>query len=145
MQVGKLPAAAAIALLDASSLGRLGCIANGRPYVVPVYYFFDGQDIYIHSLPGLKIEALRSNPAACLQVDQIRDAYHWRSVVATGIYEEIGPDDQEREKILARLYQRLPHLSPVESRSESPGGELILFRLRIEEITGVGEEWSWKS
>jgi hypothetical protein len=62
-----------------------------------------------------------------------------------GVYEEVGPDDQEREKILARLYQRLPHLSPVESRSESRGDELIVFRLRIEEITGVGEEWSWKS
>ena len=69
MQIGKMRPAAAISLLRESSFGRLGCIANGRPYVVPVYYYYDGQDIFIHSLPGLKIEALRANPSACLQID----------------------------------------------------------------------------
>jgi len=47
------------------------CIAAGWPYVVPVNYFFDGKDIYIHSLPGKKLDALRANPRACLQVDEI--------------------------------------------------------------------------
>ena len=141
MQIGKMPSSAAISLLRESSLGRLGCIANGRPYVVPVHYYYDGEDIFIHSLPGLKIEALRTNPSACLQVDEIRDAYHWRSVIVSGRYEEVAPDDRERETILTRLFQRLPHLSPVESQIGERDGELIIFRLKVEEITGVGEEW----
>jgi nitroimidazol reductase NimA-like FMN-containing flavoprotein (pyridoxamine 5'-phosphate oxidase superfamily) len=53
-----MPSAAAIDLLWNSTQGRLGCIANGRPYVVPVNYCFDGQNILIHSHPGLEIEEL---------------------------------------------------------------------------------------
>ena len=53
-------------------IGRLGCIYDDTPYVVPVNYIFDGTSIYIHSLGGCKIAALRANPRACLQV--VRDA-----------------------------------------------------------------------
>lgn len=58
MQSGRMPSAAAIDLLRNTTMGRLGCIANKIPYVVPVNYCFDGQNILIHSHPGLKIEEL---------------------------------------------------------------------------------------
>src|SRR5262245_1384454 len=43
--------------------------------VVPVNYLFDGEFIYIHSLPGRKIDVLRANPNACMQVDAVEDSY----------------------------------------------------------------------
>lgn len=89
MSIGKLRDENALAILRDGNLGRLGCIADEEPYVVPVHYFFDGKDIYGHSLPGKKINALHDNPRACLQVDEITDAYHWRSVIAYGNFEEI--------------------------------------------------------
>src|SRR5215467_16085524 len=67
MNIGKLRDTDALAILSEGSLGRLGCIAAGWPYVVPVNYFFDGKDIYIHTLPGKKIDALRANARVCLQ------------------------------------------------------------------------------
>jgi nitroimidazol reductase NimA-like FMN-containing flavoprotein (pyridoxamine 5'-phosphate oxidase superfamily) len=140
MKFGNLSPSEATQLLAQSHLGRLGCIANGRPYVVPVHYYYDGSSIHIHSLPGWKVEALRSNPQACLQVDEIRDAYHWRSVLAFGTYQEVE-DPAEREQILAALFRHLPHLSPVESKMTQVDGEAIVFRIRVEEITGVGEAW----
>lgn len=129
------------ALLRHGKLGHLGCVADGEPYVIPVHYLFEGDSIYIHSLPGRKITALRAHPRACLQVDEIKDAFHWQSVLASGSYEEIT-DPHERERILCALFARLPHLTPVESAmSRSTGlAETIIFRLRIETITGVSEK-----
>lgn len=140
MSIGKLRNEDAMAILLNGNLGRLGCIADEEPYVVPVHYLFDGKDIFIHSLPGRKINALRDNPRACLQVDEIRDTYHWRSVIAYGSYEEVF-EEQARENILSKLFTRLPHMTPVESRLANGLRQTIVFRIRVDEITGVGEDW----
>ncbi|MFN8003572.1 MAG: pyridoxamine 5'-phosphate oxidase family protein [Acidobacteriota bacterium] len=140
MVIGQLPAAEAKDLLCAGNLGRLGCVADGDPYVVPVNYFCDGESVYMHSLPGKKINALRTHGRGCLQVDEIRDSYHWRSVLATGLYEEVH-DEQLRERVLAEVFKHVPHLTPVESKMTRGTTETIVFRLRIEQLTGVGENW----
>ena len=140
MNIGRLGDADSRAILREGSLGRLGCIADGAPYVVPVNYLFDGQDIYIHSAPGRKIDALRANPRACLQVDEIEDAYHWRSVIAYGTYEEIS-GEKMREEILVKLFNRLPNMTPVESKLVEGLKAAIVFRIKIDEITGLGEDW----
>ncbi|MEK6325561.1 MAG: pyridoxamine 5'-phosphate oxidase family protein [Acidobacteriota bacterium] len=125
-------------LLIESRVGRLGCIYEGGPYVIPVNYVFDGADVYIHSLPGRKLAALRASPRAC-QVDNIADEYHWRSAIAFGSYEEVT-DPAERDRALDVLLARYPHLTPVESVPVHDGqSSVIIFRIRVEEITGVGE------
>jgi uncharacterized protein len=140
MNIGKLGNTDALAILREGALGRLGCIASGWPYVVPVNYFFDGKDIYIHTLPGKKLDALRANPRVCLQVDEIKDSYNWRSVIAYGTFEEV-PNEETRENVLTKLYSRLPHLTPVESRLVKGVTETIVFRIKAEEVTGMAEEW----
>ena len=128
------------ALLKAHQLGRLGCNVNQEPYVLPINYLYTGEDLYMHSLLGLKIRAMRKHPQICLQVDEVQDDYNWKSVIAFGEYEEITAIE-EREKILAALFQRFPHLTPVESRMKQGQEEPIVFRLRINRITGVSEHW----
>jgi len=129
-----------VALLKAGHMGRLGCIVDGGPYVVPINYVFDGGNIYSHSLPGTKTDAMRHDPRACLQVDEITDGYHWWSVLARGTYEEIT-DPAERDRFRETLLSQLPGLTPVESLrlSESPAEAPIVFRIRIAVATGVGE------
>ncbi len=140
--IAKLSEEEAQELLQRNELGRLGCIADDRPYVVPVNYLYDGDSVYIHSLPGRKIAALRRHPQACLQVDEIERERSWRSVIAFGRYEEIG-DEQRRAYYLKQLLRRFPHLTPVESRLVINAGpvEVILFAIHIEEVTGLKEEW----
>lgn|SRR5574341_119653 len=140
MNIGKLGDADSLAILREGSLGRLGCIADGVPYVVPINYLFDGKDVYIHTLPGKKVDALRANPRVCLQVDEIKDEYHWRSVIAYGTYEEIS-DEKIREEILVKLFDRLPNMTPVESRLAKGLKETIVFRIKVNKITGVEEDW----
>jgi nitroimidazol reductase NimA-like FMN-containing flavoprotein (pyridoxamine 5'-phosphate oxidase superfamily) len=126
-------------LLASSRLGRLGCILDGAPYVVPVSYIIRANRIYVHSLMGRKIAALRENPRACLQVDEIRDEFRWRSAIAFGDYSEVF-DPDERAQVVLELLERFPHLTPVESVPVHDGGSsVIVFGIDVKRVSGVGE------
>ena len=128
------------ALLAERKEGRLGCVADGGPYVVPISYVLDGDNIYSHSLPGRKISAMRENPRVCLQVDDVRSESHWRSAIAFGRYEEIT-DPEDRSWVARRFFVRFPYLTPVESVPVHDGqSSVIMYRIRIEKITGVAEK-----
>jgi nitroimidazol reductase NimA-like FMN-containing flavoprotein (pyridoxamine 5'-phosphate oxidase superfamily) len=131
----------ATALLGSSRMARLGCIVNGEPYVVPINYYLENGAVYSHSLPGLKISALRQNPNACLQVDHIESDFRWRSVIAFGKYEELT-DREERERVLGQLLWNFPGLTPVESVIAEDAGPppVVVYRIRIDRLTGVAEE-----
>jgi uncharacterized protein len=127
-------------LLELSTVGRLGCIVEGEPYVVPISYLLEGNSIYSHSLSGTKINALRKNPRACFQVDKIRNALSWSSVLAFGTFEELT-DHEERHRVINKLLYRFPLLTPVESTLalDTESAEVVVFRIRIERLTGVAE------
>jgi hypothetical protein len=131
---------AARRLFDVARVARLGCIVNGEPYVIPINCLLDGDYLYSHSLPGLKITGLRENPRACVQVDQIESDLHWQSAIAFGRYEEITKSN-ERAEVLGKLLHKFPMLTPVESAIAIDGAfaEVIVFRIRIERVTGVSE------
>jgi nitroimidazol reductase NimA-like FMN-containing flavoprotein (pyridoxamine 5'-phosphate oxidase superfamily) len=127
-------------LFQHSRVARLGCVVNGEPYVVPINCQLLDDYLYSHSLPGLKISALRENPRACIQVDEIESDLRWRSAIAFGKFEEITKPN-ERAYILNELLRRFPMLTPVESAIAVDGGapEVIVFRIKIERLTGVSE------
>jgi len=124
-----------------SKVGRLGCIDNDEPYVVPINYLLEGGSIYSHSLPGKKIQAMRTHPRVCFQVDQIDDEYRWRSAIAFGMFEEIS-QPLERTSIIAKLLSRFPHLTPVESAivHDAAAPDSVVFRIVVDRVTGVEEE-----
>lgn len=119
---------------------RLGCIVNGEPYVVPINCHLEGDYLYSHSLYGLKISGLRENPRACVQVDEIESDLRWKSALAFGKFEEVTKSS-ERADVLAKLLRRFPMLTPVESTIAVDGSppEVIVFKIRIERLTGVSE------
>lgn len=127
-------------LLQATRVARLGCVVNGEPYVVPINYYLEGDYLYSHSLPGLKISGLRENPRACLQVDEIQDDLRWLSVIAFGEYEEITKPN-ERADVLTKLLHKFPMLTPVESAIAIDGysPQVIVFKIKIERLTAVSE------
>jgi len=128
-------------LFQSGKVARLGCIVNGEPYVVPINCILEGDYVYSHSLNGLKISALRENPKACVQVDEIESELSWRSAIAFGKFEEVSNPDEGAE-VLNKLFRKFPMLTPVESTIAHDGlaQEVIVFRIRIERLTGVAEE-----
>jgi hypothetical protein len=127
-------------LFQTARVVRLGCIVNGEPYVVPINCHLEGDHLYSHSLSGLKISGLRENPHACVQVDEIESDLRWRSAIAFGKYEEITKPN-ERADVLSGLLRKFPMLTPVESAIAIDGSapEVIVFRIKIERLTGVSE------
>ena len=128
-------------VFQSARVARLGCIVNGEPYVVPISCLLEDNYLYSHSLPGLKISALRENPRACVQADEIESDLHWRSAIAFGKFEEVTKSN-EREEILTKLLRKFPLLTPVESAiaADASAPQVIVFRIRIDRLTGVSEE-----
>jgi nitroimidazol reductase NimA-like FMN-containing flavoprotein (pyridoxamine 5'-phosphate oxidase superfamily) len=128
------------ALLRSQRLARLGCIAEGEPYVVPINYVYNDEYAFSHSLPGRKIEAMRANPRVCLQVDELKDQFRWKSVLAYGTFEELR-DPEERSRVLHLLLSLFPRLTPVESfiAEDAHAPAPIVYRVRIDRVTGIRE------
>jgi nitroimidazol reductase NimA-like FMN-containing flavoprotein (pyridoxamine 5'-phosphate oxidase superfamily) len=128
-------------LFQSAQVARLGCIVNGEPYVVPINCLLKDNYLYSHSLAGMKITALRENPRACVQVDEIESDLSWRSAIAFGRYEEVTNPD-ERAEILNKLFRLFPMLTPVESTIALDGlaQQVIVFRISIDRLTAVSEQ-----
>jgi uncharacterized protein len=130
-------------VLSASRLGRLACVRDNQPYVVPIYCVFGDNNLYSFSRVGQKIEWMRANPHVCVQIDQFTQAREWRSVVAYGRYEELADSSQwVRERLHAwSLLQMQANwwepggLKP-SSQSEPGASPYLFYRIRIERLTG---------
>jgi uncharacterized protein len=95
-------------LLSRLGFGRLACVSNNRPYIVPIYFVLDNERLYSFSTLGQKIVWMRENPLVCVQTDEIRGHDDWMSVVALGRYVEIPntTDNQESRAYVRSLLQK---------------------------------------
>jgi len=101
-------------VLDKVKFGHLGCAHDNIPYVVPINYVYLQPYIYIYTTEGKKADIIRSNPAVCLQVEEIKDRKHWRSVIFTGTALAMT-EGSEREKAVAEIVKTNPTLTPAVS------------------------------
>lgn len=76
-------------LLHSQLIGRLACIQNDEPYIVPMAFAYEGNQILGQTSPGLKLSILRQHPKVCFEVDQMIDLRNWKSVIMFGTFREI--------------------------------------------------------
>ena len=135
--------------LRRASFGRLACARDNQPYVLPIYFSYDGTHLYAFDAPreiyafttlGQKIDWMRSNPLVCLEIDERTSHYQWLSVVVSGRYEEL-PDTPEFESARVQAWEVLnkramwwePAYVATEHREQFTP---IFFRIHITQITG---------
>lgn len=133
-------------VLKSNVIGRIGCMGNGRIYVVPITYVYDDGYVIGHTKEGMKIEFLRANPECCFEVDEMKDISHWQSVIAWGTFEELKGEaaEQAMEKLIARLLPLVPsetshagRMGPTSSRRMSTqGNNPIVYRILLKEKSG---------
>jgi len=131
------------AFLANASLGRLGCSLDNQPYVVPIYFVYEPENIYIFSTFGQKTEWMHLNPKVCLEVDEIVNQSQWVSVLVTGRYQELTEPRYTDEREHARSLLETRHqwwLNALGERQLRLGDHSIaplFFRIHIDSMTGV--------
>jgi uncharacterized protein len=133
-----------LAFVAASSLGRLACTRDGRPYVIPISYAFEEHHLYSFSLEGMKVEWMRANPLVCVLVDEVSTRRRWKSVVLEGQFEELTDTAQWREK-RDHAWYLLQSRNPIwwVPGSQKPGpnnaprsSPHLFYRINIERVSG---------
>jgi len=127
------------ALLLRCGFGHLGCSRDGRPYVVPMHYSYDAQDLYFITTEGMKTDFIDANPEVCFQVEEVTDAGHWRSVMITGRAERVTHAD-EMERAMQLITEKNPTLTPALNRTEldawGRSNSVAVYRIRPHIIDG---------
>ena len=95
-------------MLHLEVVGRLGCHAGGRAYVVPISYAYDGTAIYAYSFEGLKLRMMRENPTVCFELDRFNPGGNWESVIVQGRFEELsGQEAVAAHALLTNRFRQL--------------------------------------
>ena len=136
-------------LLSDNYIGRIGCNANGKTYVVPISYAYQDQTIYAHTYDGMKVQMMRDNPNVCFQIDKMHGVADWESVITWGVYVEIVDKDKRMEALKILSERHLPHnaTETVKLSSEWPFAprnlediDGLVFKINISEKTGRYEK-----
>jgi nitroimidazol reductase NimA-like FMN-containing flavoprotein (pyridoxamine 5'-phosphate oxidase superfamily) len=127
------------ALLQRESFGHLGCARGSRPYVVPMHYAYDGKELFFFTTQGMKTQFIDANPQVCLQVEEITDSTHWRSVMVIGKAEQITRNE-EMQEAMKLITERNPSLTPAISSTEldslGRAVDIAVYRITPELIDG---------
>jgi len=127
------------ALLLRARYGHLGCSRDGHPYVVPMNYAYDSQDLYFFTTEGTKTQFIAANCEICFQVEEITDASNWRSVMLIGEAHKITrPDDMELAMQL--IAERNPTLTPALNKTDIGAwhrlNKVAIYRVKPSAIYG---------
>jgi nitroimidazol reductase NimA-like FMN-containing flavoprotein (pyridoxamine 5'-phosphate oxidase superfamily) len=126
-----------------ASVGRLGCSFQDQPYVVPIYFAYEGEWIYVFSTFGKKIEWMRANPKVCVEIEEKVSDSEWISVLVNGLYEELAEPQFTQERAHARQLLAKKHhwwLNAMAERrvgSEDQQVEPLFFRIHVDSATGL--------
>lgn len=132
-------------ILENNFLGHLGCAHKDEVYVVPITYAFENPFIYSHSREGRKVALMRKNPHVCIEVEEVSDVFQWRSVIVTGLYEELKGEAAARG--MRVLIQKIAETHGAGTSKTSPLAmdfmtlleQSVIYRIRIKEISGRRE------
>jgi nitroimidazol reductase NimA-like FMN-containing flavoprotein (pyridoxamine 5'-phosphate oxidase superfamily) len=133
-------------ILGRAAVGRLGLIADGEPYVVPLNFAYADGRIYFHSgLQGRKIEAIQNNPRACFEVDELQDLVidqqqsclsgtRYRSVIAWGIVRRLE-SDAEKMKALDCLLEKYAAGKPFQLPPQHMLAIVNVYEIQVDKMS----------
>jgi uncharacterized protein len=143
MFIQEMTEAECLSTLAGARLGRLACVHENQPYIVPIYFAYEHPYVYAFTTPGQKIEWMRYNPFVCLEVDEIKDSEHWKSVVIFGRYEELRDMPAWRDPSLHALELLnknagwwKPGYASSDLREPTQPPTPIFYRIHIDRLSG---------
>ena len=132
-------------VLKRNVLGRIGCWADNKIYIVPVNYVYDGKHLLAHSKEGLKIFMMRKTPDVCFEVDEMQNFTNWRSVILWGVYQELT-DERSRYAAMKFFTEKMMQ-AKISSTAKAPhhaheyaSSKTVIYRIVITEKSGRFEK-----
>jgi uncharacterized protein len=126
-------------LLQKVGYGHLGCIHEGKPYVLPMHYYLKDSLIYLFTTEGMKTHDMEVNSAVCLQVESISNLEQWQSAIVTGRAERIQ-EQSEIDQVMQMAKVRIPNLSPALNRTwidaQGRSEVITIYCIHPTEMTG---------
>lgn len=136
-------------VLQSQFIGRIGCYANGKAYIVPLGYAYEAPYLFLRSKEGLKIDMMRENKEVCFQVDIIENMVNWRIVILWGMYEEIS-DEVEIQKATGIIMEKMAPVitsetlkaqgQPMAPAMVEKEKKAIVFRIKVTKRSGRYEK-----
>jgi nitroimidazol reductase NimA-like FMN-containing flavoprotein (pyridoxamine 5'-phosphate oxidase superfamily) len=131
-------------ILHEARVCRLAMSDGARPYLVPLTFAIDGDDLVLHSARGgRKLDILRRNPAVCFEIEEgvavapaataCAFSMRFRTVIGFGVVEFVE-DRAERARLLALFGAR--YGGPEGPVPAAETERTCVLRVRIRELTG---------
>jgi nitroimidazol reductase NimA-like FMN-containing flavoprotein (pyridoxamine 5'-phosphate oxidase superfamily) len=125
-------------LLRENRVARLAFLHEGTVNVEPVTYAAGDSWLFMRSAEGTKLTALAHHPYAAAEVDQVDDAFNWRSVVVRGtiyVMSEIGSrvDRHQFQRALEALRTVSPAALTTDDRTPL---RTTIYGIHVDEISG---------
>jgi nitroimidazol reductase NimA-like FMN-containing flavoprotein (pyridoxamine 5'-phosphate oxidase superfamily) len=131
-------------ILEGARVCRVAMVDGGKPYLVPLSFALDGDDLVLHSATsGRKLDVLRRSPSVCFEVEEgVETLVHelpcettqrFRTVIGFG-EAEIVEDAAERVRLLGLFGPR--YGAPAAPMSGERIRSAVVIRVRVRELTG---------
>ncbi len=128
-----------LALLTRHEVGRVAFAFHDRVDIQPIHYVYEQGYLYGRTSEGAKLETIAHNRWVAFEVDEVRGAFDWASVVVRGAFYRLDPEaaafDERRAAAhaAALLHNVVPNtltvVDPVPFRT-------ALFRIHVDEVSG---------
>ncbi|MEK1886178.1 MAG: pyridoxamine 5'-phosphate oxidase family protein [Phyllobacterium sp.] len=130
-------------VIENATVGRLACVHDGQPYIVPLNFVYHLGALYAFTTFGRKVEWMRSNPKVCVEFDHVSATNDWQSVLIIGQYEELAtdPDTIDARNVAYGLLSKRaqwwePAYVKTVIRDHVRAVQPIYFRVLVAETTG---------
>ena len=131
-------------ILREARVCRMAFSDGDRPYLVPLSFALDGDDLVVHSArAGRKIDILRRNPVVCFEVEEGVEiapgatacafSMRFRTVIGFGEVEFVE-DAAERLRLLELFGPR--YGAPGGPVPDAETRRTCVLRIRVRELTG---------
>ena len=126
------------AVLARNHVGRVGYVVNARVEIQPINYAYEAGWIYGRTSEGSKLRALQQEHWVAFEVDEVRGAFDWVSVIVHGTFHRLDPDATHHdEAAAARAIALLRAVVPETFTAADPApARSVIFRISIGEMTG---------
>lgn len=134
----EVPEADCKAFLRGHRIGVMSLARAGKAYGLPLFYAYDGYDLFFHSRHGEKDAYLDETAEGCFVVLEVRSDDDWTSIEARGPVRKVATNADADRALRAIAETPFPPEFGVDSRGnpQRSGKGAYLWMMRPERVSG---------